>query len=129
MILSNTADTVEVADLPIVPVTMRAVLNYTGFRQTLRTASLKFWKWRAHPGSGWNLAYSLLRLNVVLFIAEIVLAVANTVFVFIPPLFMERFIQYLEADRERTDTRWGWAFAVGLFASKFAGYMSAFPPS
>ncbi|KIY63292.1 multidrug resistance-associated ABC transporter [Cylindrobasidium torrendii FP15055 ss-10] len=121
MILSNTADSVEVADLPIVPVTMRAVLNYTAFRKTLQATQSGFWIFR--PGSGRNLAYSLLRLNIGLFIAEILLAVANAIFIFIPPLFLQKFIQYLEADRERTDTRWGWAFAVGLFSSKFAGYM------
>ncbi|KIY69721.1 multidrug resistance-associated ABC transporter [Cylindrobasidium torrendii FP15055 ss-10] len=123
VMLGNTAESVEIADLPIVPAFLRATTNYTGMRKTVRTVSLKIRNWQPQPGSGWNLAYRIIHLNSTVLIAEISLAAVSAILFYVPPMFLEQFIKYLEGDPTRSDTRWGWALAVGLISSKAFSYL------
>jgi hypothetical protein len=115
--LGNTAASLEIGDLPIIPARMRATFNFRKMTRTMKSTRLRIGKWRPNPGSGWELIYHLFRANWIVFTGLIVISAVNAVMYYVPALFLRLVIQYLEADPQRKDTGWGWVYVVGLFST------------
>ncbi|KAL1948837.1 hypothetical protein VTO73DRAFT_10643 [Trametes versicolor] len=117
VMLGNTAESLEIGDLPIVPADMRATAIYTSMRAAMRRWKLKIWSWTPRPGSGIELGYRLMRVNATPMTMVISLAVACAVLFYAPAFFLKRVVQYLEVDTTRDYRGWGFVFCVALFAS------------
>jgi hypothetical protein len=115
--LGNIAESLDIGDLPIVPLRMRATYNYARMRKALHTFKLKIFSWSPAPGTGWGLIWGLIRLNYVILLLVLVLAATNAVLSYAPALFLRKFIQYLEIDPNREKKGWGWVYLVGLFVT------------
>lgn len=111
VMLGYNAENVEIGDLPIVPGDMRATTNFTRMR-----AALNRWKlWRSTPGSGWELGYQLVRVNVAIFSFVTILSVIAAMLFLVQPFFIQKVLNYLERDPGRSSRAWGWVFCAGLF--------------
>ena len=116
--LGNTASSLDIGDLPIVPGDMRATAIFQRMRNVIRTTSLKrLMFWKITPGSGWELAYRLLAANKLTFLLQISLAATGAGLYYGPPFFLRKLVAYLEEDPDRQDRSWGWAYSLGLFGS------------
>ncbi|EIW78464.1 multidrug resistance-associated ABC transporter [Coniophora puteana RWD-64-598 SS2] len=113
----------DIADLPIVPLTMRSTYLYAQMKTVMRRTRLRFCGWRPRPGSGWQLMYRLIRANFIALVALLSLAVVAAVMYYAPPYFLEKVVQYLESDPERSDRGWGWFYVLGLFLSNALSYL------
>ena len=96
---------------------MRATYNYTRMKKALREIKLKILSWSPEPGTGWHLIWCMIRLNYVVLLVVLGLAVISAVFFYTPALFLRKLIQYLEVDRNRENKGWGWVYVVGLFVT------------
>ncbi|KAH7925080.1 hypothetical protein BV22DRAFT_1195420 [Leucogyrophana mollusca] len=123
VMLGYTSESLDIGDLPIVPANMRGVQLYARMKHTIRTVRLRFGRWRPRIGSGWQLAYHLLRVNTLPFIALLCLAMLSACLFYTPPLFLEQVVLYLESDPNREDRSWGWFYAVGLFFANAGSYL------
>ncbi|KZO97554.1 multidrug resistance-associated ABC transporter [Calocera viscosa TUFC12733] len=127
VMLGYTSESLEIRDLPIVPADMRATSIYSTMRRAMRAVRLRriplFGAWKPSPGSGWDLMYRILRVNVTAFVIQIILASVSAVLYYAPALFLQRLIAYLEMDPGREDTRWGWVYALGLFLSNSINFL------
>ncbi|KIM46655.1 hypothetical protein M413DRAFT_440257 [Hebeloma cylindrosporum] len=121
--LGNIAESLEIGDLPIVPANMRATYNYARMKKALREINLRVFSWRPTPGSGWLLAYRLIRLNRVPFTAELLLAAVSAVLFYSPPFFLQKLVKYLEVDPQREQKGWGWVFVLGLFFANVISFL------
>ncbi|TFK34287.1 multidrug resistance-associated ABC transporter [Crucibulum laeve] len=121
--LGNTAESLEIGDLPLVPVGMRAAYNYTRMKRAMQKFHLKIFSWKPRPGSGLGLAYKLIRLNRFVFIAEMLLSAISAVLFYIPAIFLQMMVAYFEADRDRKNPGWGWVYVVGVFMSNVATFL------
>ena len=115
--LGNTAESLEIGDLPILPADLRATFNYDTMRRAMRTVSLRFFSWNPKPGSGWQLLWKMIRLNSLVLIAEILLAATSALLFYSPAFFLRRLVAYLEVNPGREEKGWGWVYVIGLFAS------------
>ncbi|KAJ3515541.1 hypothetical protein NLJ89_g1687 [Agrocybe chaxingu] len=115
--LGNVAESLDIGDLPIVPANMRATYNYASMKQAMRTMKMRIFSWVPAPGTGWQLAYRLLRLNYLAFLALLLLASVAACLFYTPALFLKQLVRYLEIDRNREQTGWGWVYVVGLFSA------------
>ncbi|KAG2008561.1 ATP-binding cassette transporter [Coprinopsis cinerea AmutBmut pab1-1] len=123
--LGNLASSLEIGDLPIVPGNMRAASNYSLIRKGMRTVQLKIFNWKPRPGSGWDLGYKLIHLNIFALLVEVSLAAVSAVLFYAPAFFMRHLISYLEADPDRENKGWGWVYIFGLFAANAIGFLIA----
>ncbi|KAI0066796.1 multidrug resistance-associated ABC transporter [Artomyces pyxidatus] len=118
VMLGSVATSLDIGDLPIVPGNMRATSLFKNMRRTLRTVFLKkFLFWDLATGSGWELAYRLIRVNAKPFATQISLAFVSAFIFYGPPWFLRRVVLYLEEDPLREDRRWGWFYSIGMFVS------------
>ncbi|KAK0452262.1 hypothetical protein EV421DRAFT_888433 [Armillaria borealis] len=101
IMLGNTATSLEISDLPIVPVGLRATFNYTRMKNAVRTINWKIGSWSPKPGSGWNLGYRLVRLNFMGLFVQFLLASVSACVYYVPPYFLQQLVAYLEVDHER----------------------------
>ncbi|KZT70050.1 P-loop containing nucleoside triphosphate hydrolase protein [Daedalea quercina L-15889] len=115
VMLGNTAESLEIGDLPIVPAEMRATTIFKNMRGALRRYHLRLRSWRPRPGSGWELGWQLLRVNTFSVLTVITLAMIVAVLFYTPHYFLQRVVYYLELDPERKDRSWGWVYCCGLF--------------
>ncbi|KAG5641131.1 hypothetical protein DXG03_005945 [Asterophora parasitica] len=102
---------------------MRATFNYSKMKRGMREVRLRFGNWRPKPGNGWEMGWRLLRLNLSAMLLLLALAATSAVMFYVPSLFLQQFVKYLEHDPERKDTRWGWFYVVGLFTSHAVTYI------
>ncbi|KAH9036170.1 ATP-binding cassette transporter [Lactarius pseudohatsudake] len=124
VMLGNTAESLDIGDLPIVPGTMRATYLFRSMRSTLSTTRLRqFLLWDIRPGSGWELAYRLARVNRTAFIAQMTLASIGAVLYYAPPFFLQQLVKYLETDPERHDRSWGWFYSFGMLVGTASIYL------
>ncbi|KAH9050918.1 ATP-binding cassette transporter [Lactarius deliciosus] len=124
VMLGNTAESLDIGDLPIVPGTMRATYLFRSMRSTLSTTRLRqFLLWDIRPGSGWELAYRLARVNRTGFIVQMTLASIGAVLYYAPPFFLQQLVKYLETDPERHDRSWGWFYSFGMFFGTASIYL------
>lgn len=126
MWLGNIATSLDIGDLPIVPADMRATFNYAKMKRAMKEIKLRIGSWSPRPGSGWGLAYRLLKLNTVPFTAELALAAVSAMLFYTPAIFLQRLVAYLEVDNERADMGWGWVYVIGLFMSNAVTYLSEY---
>ncbi|KAJ7477234.1 multidrug resistance-associated ABC transporter [Mycena galericulata] len=117
VMLGNTADSLEIGDLPIVPGELRAAGNYSTLRKAVRDRKLSFWSWKPRPGSGAALAYQVFHANFVGFTLEATLSACAALLYYTPPLCLNKLISYLEGDPNREDMAWGWFWVVALFTT------------
>ncbi|CAA7268235.1 unnamed protein product [Cyclocybe aegerita] len=115
--LGNVAESLDIGDLPIVPANMRATYNYASMKQAMRTMKMRIFSWAPAPGTGWQLAYRLLRLNYLAFLALLLLASVAACLFYTPAMFLKQLVRYLEIDHNREQTGWGWVYVVGLFSA------------
>ncbi|OBZ67977.1 ATP-dependent bile acid permease [Grifola frondosa] len=117
VMLGNTSESLEIGDLPIVPADMRATTIFAGMRDAMRRWKLRIGSWRPKPGSGWELGYRLLRVNIFTIALIVGLAAVAAVLFYAPAYFLRKVVAYLEVDRERKERGWGWVYCAGLFFS------------
>ncbi|KAJ7691594.1 P-loop containing nucleoside triphosphate hydrolase protein [Mycena rosella] len=123
VMLGNTAASLEIGDLPIVPASMRATYNYASMKAATRDIKLYFASWRPTPGSGATLAYRLLRVNIYGLTAQFLLAASSAVLFYAPPFFLRMLLTYLEEDPARENTAWGWVWVFSLFSTNVVSYL------
>ncbi|KAH8986254.1 ATP-binding cassette transporter [Lactarius hatsudake] len=127
VMLGNTAESLDIGDLPIVPGTMRATYLFCSMRSTLSTTRLRrFLLWSIRPGSGWELAYRLARVNRAAFAIQMTLASIGAVLYYAPSFFLQQLVNYLERDPERHDRSWGWFYSFGMFAGTACSHLSMY---
>lgn len=104
---------------------MRATFNYARMRKALREIKLpRIFSWRPKPGSGWQLAYRLIRVNHFVFTVELLLAAVSAVLFYAPPLFLRMLVSFLEVDPNRENKGWGWVYVIGIFAANAISFLS-----
>ncbi|KAF8205439.1 multidrug resistance-associated ABC transporter [Mycena galopus ATCC 62051] len=123
VMLGNTAESLDIGDLPIVPGNMRSTYNYASMKSATRYIRLRFGSWRPTPGSGASLAYRLLRVNIWGLVAQFLLAATSAMLFYAPPFFLRMLLAYLESDPEREDTSWGWVWVFSLFSTNVISYL------
>src|SRR6266436_8412167 len=129
VLLGNTAESLDIGDLPIVPGSLRATYLFRRMRSALSTIRLRrFILWDIRPGSGWELAYRLAYINKSGFIVQMALASIGAVLYYAPPFCLQKLVKYLEMDPERHDRSWGWFYSFAIFASTASLYISRIYP-
>ncbi|KAH8986771.1 ATP-binding cassette transporter [Lactarius hatsudake] len=124
VMLGNTAESLDIGDLPIVPGILRATYLFRSMRSTLSTIRLRqFLLWDIHPGSGWELAYRLARVNRMAVALQMTLASIGAILFYVPPFFLQQLVKYLETDPERHDRSWGWFYSFGIFVGTASIYL------
>ncbi|KAH7925973.1 P-loop containing nucleoside triphosphate hydrolase protein [Leucogyrophana mollusca] len=106
--LGNTAASLEIGDLPILPGSMRAAYQFRRMRQNLRATPLQ---------PGWDLAWRIVKINKVALTVEVVMAVVASPLWYGSPYFLQKLLGYLESDPLREDRGWGWVFVVAQVLS------------
>ncbi|TDL21435.1 ATP-binding cassette transporter [Rickenella mellea] len=122
VMLGYRSESLEIADLPIVPGNMRATTIFARMKAASGHIKLHGF-WKPKPGSGWELAYRLVHVNAVTLAVQISLAVASAGTFYAPAFFLRMLVKYLEDDPNREDTRWGWVYCAGLFFANVIGYL------
>ncbi|TDL25136.1 multidrug resistance-associated ABC transporter [Rickenella mellea] len=122
VLLGYRSESLEIADLPIVPGNMRATTIFARMKAASKRVKLRG-RWKPKQGSGWELAYRLMRVNAVVFAVQISLAAVSACIFYAPAFFLRMLVKYLEDDPNREDTRWGWVFCAGLFFINAATYL------
>ena len=127
--LGNTAESLDIGDLPIVPGSIRATSLFRSMRSALSTIRLRrFMFWNIPRGSGWELAYRVAYVNRKAFTIQMALASVGAVLYYGPPFFLQKLVKYLETDPERHDRSWGWFYSFGIFATTACLYLSGVHP-
>lgn len=117
VMLGYTSESLEIGDLPVVPANMRGTYLYASMRRTIRNVKWNLRWWRPRVGSGWELAYRLLRVNTMPLTALVLLAAVSACLFYTPPLFLRQVVMYLESDPNREDRSWGWFYLAGMVFS------------
>ncbi|KAI0754233.1 multidrug resistance-associated ABC transporter [Daedaleopsis nitida] len=117
VMLGNTAESLEIGDLPIVAADMRATTIFASMRSAMCRWKLRIGSWRPTAGSGAELAYRLLRVNAWTMTMIIGLASVSATMFYVPAFFLQRVVRYLEVDPLRESRGWGFLFCAGLFFS------------
>ncbi|CAA7267286.1 unnamed protein product [Cyclocybe aegerita] len=105
--------------LPILPASLRAVVNFSEMKQAMRLVQLPFARFR-RPGTGYQLGYRLIIINFKLLALLQFLAVLTSALYYGPIVFIQEFLRYLERDPQRADSSWGWFYVAGIFIAYFA---------
>ncbi|KAH8825289.1 multidrug resistance-associated ABC transporter [Flagelloscypha sp. PMI_526] len=101
------AGSVEIGDLPIVPLRVRAPYNYRALSQSIRRLT--------KPGTGWRLGWVLFSTNKVLFLTIIALSIVSGGLFYAPSFALRQAIKFIEEDPERTNMHWGWVTVAAVF--------------
>ncbi|KAJ7737115.1 multidrug resistance-associated ABC transporter [Mycena metata] len=115
--LGNTAESLDIGDLPILTVNMRATFNYVVMKRLLHDLKLSIGSWRPKLGNGATLAYQIFHANHFRLMTLIALSLVAGGLFYVPPFFMSKVLAYLENDPLREHTEWGFIWVVGLFSS------------
>ena len=126
--LGNTAESLEIGDLPIVSADMRAATIFATMRAAMRRWKLRVGSWRPAPGSGIELAYRILRVNTPTLVLIVMLAAVSATMFYLPAFFLRRVVYYLEVDSARENRAWGFVYCAGLFVSNAATQICESPP-
>ncbi|KAJ7065610.1 multidrug resistance-associated ABC transporter [Mycena amicta] len=119
VMLGHTAESLEIGDLPILTVDFRASFLYDSMKRVLRTVSLRIpvFDWTPRIGSGVTLAYQVLLVNRTGFLTILFTSIVAGGMFYVPPVFLNAVLRYLENDPQRENVRWGLVWVVGLLAS------------
>ncbi|KAI6116284.1 ABC transporter type 1, transmembrane domain-containing protein [Pisolithus sp. B1] len=112
VMLGYTSESLEIGDLPIVPGNMRATYLYASMRKAIRTVRWRLKCWKPKIGSGWQLGYQLLRVNILPLMGLVILAMVSACLFYTAPFFLKMVVSYLESDPERRDRSWGWFYVA-----------------
>ncbi|KAI6040937.1 P-loop containing nucleoside triphosphate hydrolase protein [Pisolithus marmoratus] len=123
VMLGYTSESLEIGDLPIVPSNMRATYLYASMRKAIRTVKWRISCWKPKIGSGWQLGYQLLRVNILPTIWLVILAMVSACLFYTSPFFLKQVISYLESDPERRDRSWGWFYVTCMFLATACTYI------
>ncbi|KAF9234929.1 hypothetical protein BU15DRAFT_78554 [Melanogaster broomeanus] len=123
VMLGYSSESLDIGDLPVVPGNMRGTHLYASMRHTLRTVKWRLSWWRPKVGSGWLLAYRLVRVNLLPLTALVSMAAFSACLFYTPPLFLEQVVLYLQSDPNREDRGWGWFYVAGLFFANAFSYI------
>ncbi|KAK1225083.1 hypothetical protein PQX77_011952 [Marasmius sp. AFHP31] len=123
VMLGNTAESLEIGDLPILPARMRSVPNFDAIKKSINKVKLRLGRWSPRSGSGWNVGYQLIRLNLAPLMVQFWLAVISAVLFYLPPYFLKLLVEYLERDPDRRDRSWGWTYVFGLIVGNVIVYL------
>ncbi|KAJ7147016.1 multidrug resistance-associated ABC transporter [Mycena epipterygia] len=123
IMLGNTAASLEIGDLPILTVDLRATFQYESMKRGLRHFKLSIGSWRPKIGGGATLAYQLARTNLSGLVSLFLLAFVAGIFFYLPLFFLSQVLRYLESDPDREHTGWGWVWVISLFASNLVLFM------
>ncbi|KDQ21679.1 hypothetical protein BOTBODRAFT_26106 [Botryobasidium botryosum FD-172 SS1] len=122
VLLGYTAESLDIADLPIVPLDMRAVTIFTRMRHAMKTIKLRG-RWASKPGTGWTLMWRLIRVNGRGFLIQTTLAAVSAILYYVPAFFLQRLVHYLEENPNREDMSWGWVYCAGLLFGNAINYI------
>ncbi|BEI79510.1 hypothetical protein CcaverHIS002_0100390 [Cutaneotrichosporon cavernicola] len=117
---SKLNDSIDVWDLPMLQADQRALPNYIKFKAAYGKRSYRLGKWE-----GYNLLWTLAKVNKWLLIAQASLAAVTGVLYYSPHLLLNFFLTYLENDPSRKNPAWGWVFALGILVSNLFVYLIA----
>ncbi|KAF7296399.1 Multidrug resistance-associated ABC transporter protein [Mycena chlorophos] len=125
VMLGNTAASLEIGDLPILTVDMRATHLFDLMRRALRTTTLRVpgFGWTPAPGAGLTLAYQLFLINRTSFLALFAMSFGIGGMFYVPPMLIRGILTYLEADPQRLNVRWGLTWVVGLLIVNMALFL------
>ncbi|PIL23137.1 ATP-binding cassette transporter [Ganoderma sinense ZZ0214-1] len=123
VMLGYTSESLEIGDLPIVEAMMRATAVYAVMRSALHRFRLRVGSWCPTPGSGAELLYRLVRVNAGELVMVVVLAMVCAVLFYVPAIFLQRVVRYIEVDPLRESKQWGLVFCAGLFGSNALTYI------
>lgn len=123
VMLGYTSESLEIGDLPIVPGNMRATHLYASMRKAIRTVRWRLKCWKPKIGSGWQLGYQLLRVNVLPLMGLVILAMVSACLFYASPFFLKMVVSYLESDPERRDRSWGWFYVACMFLATSCTYL------
>ncbi len=115
--LGYTSESLEIGDLPILEAAMRTTTIYSLMRSALHRFRLRIGSWRPTSGSGLELLYRLVRVNGGELVVVVVLAMICAVLFYMPAIFLQRVVRYIEVDPLRETKAWGLVFCAGLFVS------------
>lgn len=122
-----TAASLEIGDLPLLPAAMRAPTIFASMRRALTTYKLQGWRWwTPRHGSGWQLAYQIIRVNAPTLVRQLCLVVVSAMLFYSPAFFLRKLVQYFEDDPLRQDRAWGWVWCAGLFGFNVIQYLGVF---
>lgn len=124
VMLGNTSESLEIGDLPITPADMRATYVFATMRAGIRKWKLRIGSWRPTPGSGFEIGYSMVRVNSGALFLVVILASVSAVLFYAPAFFLRKVVAYLEADPDRTDRSWGWTWCIALVLSNVVSQLS-----
>ncbi|KLO19366.1 ATP-binding cassette transporter [Schizopora paradoxa] len=119
-----TDKSVQVGDLPIIPLSVRAGFLFTRMTSVIQRHKLRILKWTPKRGSGWELGYQLVRANTSELWAIVGYTLVAVVLFYVPYFFVLRLVHSLEVDPSRSDRSWGWWYCFGLFMSRLLGYIN-----
>ncbi|KAJ7685835.1 multidrug resistance-associated ABC transporter [Mycena rosella] len=117
VMLGNTAASLEIGDLPILTVDMRASFHYSSMKRIMHELKLSIGSWRPQIGTGATLAYHLSRVNHSGLVSLSLLSLLSGMCFYMPPFFLSQVLRYLESDPHREHTSWGWVWVISLFGS------------
>lgn len=123
VMLGYTSESLEICDLPIVPGNMRATHLYTSMRKAIRTVRWRLNCWKPRIGSGWQLGYQLLRVNILPLTGLVTLAMVSACLFYTSPFFLRQLVSYLESDPERRDRSLGWFYVACMFLATSCTYL------
>ncbi|EIN12781.1 multidrug resistance-associated ABC transporter [Punctularia strigosozonata HHB-11173 SS5] len=109
-------ETLNIADFPVVPSASRASVLFTTMRHAMKTVNLRV----ARPGSGFGMAWRLLRVNWQPLAGEVVVTVIVSALYYAPKYFLKLLVQHLEMAPEARNIQWAWVFVVGMIMSTVA---------
>lgn len=118
--LGNTAESLEIGDLPILPADMRSATLFAGMRHVVRHVKLKG-RWKPKTGSGWETLWRLALLNKVALSVEIALAAVSAILFYTPAYFLKRLVDFMEG--APSDIRWGLVYCFALFGTNAILYL------
>ncbi|KAF7308067.1 Multidrug resistance-associated ABC transporter protein [Mycena kentingensis (nom. inval.)] len=113
LLLGTRSVPLEITDLPILTVDMRASQLYTAMKDSLRTVRLRVFSWTPPVGSGLTLLMQLLYVNRRGLLAIVLLSLHTGVLYYTPFIFLSRILGYLEDDPDRERIQWGVVWVLG----------------
>ncbi|WVQ79183.1 hypothetical protein IAT38_001279 [Cryptococcus sp. DSM 104549] len=114
------ADSMDVWDLPILPASLRALVQFRDMRKAYGKP-----KKRLGRMEGYNLLIKLAKVNSGLLWAQTILAASTAVGYYLPHYLLKLFINFLENDPTRSEPAWGWLLCFGLFVSNALIYVAS----